>query len=117
MVPGARLELALCHQNRILNPTRLPVPPPGRDSAQYTHRARCRKACLERRAGNALGRIVMKYDAAWRVRRGQPEWAAGQAPAIRRYFYLPGSFTWNNRAALAMPCLAAACPPVRRLIL
>ena len=28
MVPGARIELALCYQNRILNPARLPVPPP-----------------------------------------------------------------------------------------
>ncbi len=28
LVPGARIELALCYQNRILNPARLPVPPP-----------------------------------------------------------------------------------------
>ena len=28
MVPRARIELALCYQNRILNPARLPVPPP-----------------------------------------------------------------------------------------
>lgn len=27
LVPGARLELALCFQNRILSPARLPVPP------------------------------------------------------------------------------------------
>ncbi len=30
LVPGARIELALCYQNRILNPARLPVPPPRR---------------------------------------------------------------------------------------
>ena len=28
MVPGERIELSLCFQNRILNPARLPVPPP-----------------------------------------------------------------------------------------
>ena len=28
MVPGERIELSLCYQNRILNPARLPVPPP-----------------------------------------------------------------------------------------
>ena len=42
-----------------------------------------------------------------------PEGAGGQALAILRY----RPFTWNNHAARAMPCLAAAWPPVRRLIL
>ena len=35
MVPGARIELALCFQNRILNPARLPVPPPRQGEAEY----------------------------------------------------------------------------------
>ncbi len=37
MVPGARIELALCYQNQILSLARLPVPPsrPNR-GAQYT---------------------------------------------------------------------------------
>ena len=30
MVPGAGLEPALCCQNRILNPARLPISPPRR---------------------------------------------------------------------------------------
>ena len=34
MVPGARIELALCFQNRILNPARLPVPPPRQGKTQ-----------------------------------------------------------------------------------
>jgi hypothetical protein len=35
MVPGARIELALCCQNRILSPARLPVPPSRRGPLVY----------------------------------------------------------------------------------
>ena len=38
MVPGARIELALCYQNRILSPARLPVPPPRRGLIVYRRR-------------------------------------------------------------------------------
>ena len=34
MVPRERLELSLCCQNGILNPARLPVPPPRPDKIQ-----------------------------------------------------------------------------------
>ena len=41
MVPGARIELALCFQNRILNPARLPVPPPRQGMGAAAHRWHC----------------------------------------------------------------------------
>ncbi len=34
MVPRAGLEPALCCQKRILNPSRLPIPPPGRPNGK-----------------------------------------------------------------------------------
>src|SRR5699024_9653542 len=40
LVPGARIELALCCQNRILNPARLPVPPPGQGCEVYRFQLR-----------------------------------------------------------------------------
>ena len=40
VVPGERIELSLCFQNRILSPARLPVPPPrhaSTDGAELDH--------------------------------------------------------------------------------
>ena len=42
VVPGARIELALPFRNRILNPARLPVPPPRLD--HLFAQAACRQA-------------------------------------------------------------------------
>ena len=42
MVPGARIELALPFRNRILNPARLPVPPPRLD--HLSAKAACSQA-------------------------------------------------------------------------
>src|SRR5690554_956053 len=44
MVPRGRIELPLCHQKRILNPPRLPIPPPRRRTsrAEYSIRRLCR---------------------------------------------------------------------------